>query len=93
VAIGMDAYGYKRSTALAKQRRIEIIEGLRQLGIPIADAEAQRASADTEGDAVDALVLLAAARISQELGLDNWRAHRTRLRNEGRLGEGWFPAG
>ena len=64
--MGLASTGYKHSTESARGRRVGILDALRQGGIPIGDAEYVRAVENSEGDAIDALILLYAA----------WRTHR-----------------
>ena len=54
--------GYKHTGGAAEEKRRLIVDTLRERGIPIRDADASAAVHDAEGDAVDALVLVCAAR-------------------------------
>ena len=78
--------GYKGSGGDPEDQRRLIVNSLRERGVPISDADAQRTVHDTEGDAVDALVLLHAARDA---------SHRTAAEWSNEVGphasiEGWF---
>lgn len=57
-------YKNKKYPVNARKSRAEIVNGLRHSGIPICDKDFNRAVEDIEGDAVDALVLLNAAKYS-----------------------------
>ncbi len=59
---GLPSTGYKHKGGDAEEQRRLILNSLRERGVPISDADASRAIHDAEGDAVDALVLLHAAR-------------------------------
>ena len=63
-AHGLPPTGYKQRHGRAERNRRLIVESLRAHGIPIRDADAEAAVRDADGDAVDALVLLSAARIA-----------------------------
>lgn len=76
--------GYKHSTATAHGKRAAIVDELLQSGIPICKEDRSRAVADSEGDAIDALVLLYAARLTLRRSLSDWIAiGRSSI-------EGWF---
>ena len=76
-----DKRKHKRVEALEKRRRI--VESLCKRGIRISKADASRAIDDVEGDAVDALALLYAARNAKNRLTTSWNEIRTGL-------EGWF---
>ena len=81
--------GYKRSRDRPKgdeKVRKCIVESLRKGGLPICDSDRSRAIENPEGDAVDALVLLDAARSASHRNADDWRS---RVGPNGCL-EGWF---
>ena len=61
---GLPPTGYKQRSGRAERNRRLIVDSLRAHGIPIRDADAEAAIRDADGDAVDALVLLSAARIA-----------------------------
>ena len=65
---GLRATGYRHSGGDAREQRQRIVDTLRERGIPVCDADASRADHDAEGGAVDALVLLHAARNSMLRG-------------------------
>ena len=78
--------GYKHTGREAEDQRQRIVDTLRERGVPVCDADASRAIRDVEGDAVDALVLLHAARTA---------SHRTAAEWSDKVGahasiEGWF---
>lgn len=89
----LPATGYKGRSSDRRQRREEIIRMLKQrFRLPISPSDEHRAVADTEGDAVDALILLVACQISAGLPSEKWLEERTKLRERGTWVEGWFPA-
>ena len=83
---GLPATGYKHSGSEAEEQRRRIVDSLRERGVPVGAADAARAVDDAEGDAVDALVLLHAARNASRRTPAHWRdkvgAHASI--------EGWF---
>ncbi len=89
--LGLPASGYKGGTAAHGDRRDEIIDRLRLL-MPIPDGVAERASADREGDAIDALLLALAAQSASGIAAEQWTRSLEALAAEGRQGEGWFAA-
>ncbi len=89
--LGLPGSGYKGKTASHQVRRNEIISHLRHL-LPIQPDIAERASADREGDAIDALLLVVAAQATSRITPSEWAIHLETLTVEGRRGEGWFPA-
>ena len=82
---GLPATGYKHRDCKAQEQRRLIVRFLIETGIPISDKDAFRAIHDAEGDAVDALVLLCAAR-NASLRSTDWQ------NNVGEYShiEGWF---
>ena len=83
---GLPATGYKHPHDAARRRGRAIVNYLRDSGIPISDADASRAVGDTEGEAVDALVLLLSAhRTSRRTASER----RDVAGRHGRM-EGWF---
>ena len=66
--------GYKHRTLPAQESRARIVNALRERGVPISDADARTAIKDAEGDAVDALVLLHAARDASLRTAAEWAA-------------------
>ncbi len=91
--LGLAGSGYKGLRNEHSLERQAIINSLMSppYHVPIPQDVIQRAVADTEGDAVDALVLLVAAWVSQSLGDAAWQECREDLGEDGRLVEGWFP--
>ena len=91
--LGLPGSGYKGRRNEHKLGRQAILDALMRepYRLPIPANVRQRAIADTEGDAVDALVLLVAAWVSQSLDGDSWRECREDLDDDDRLVEGWFP--
>jgi len=91
--LGLAGSGYKGSLNEHRLERQAILDALMRepYRLPIPEDVQQRAIADTEGDAVDALVLLVAAWVSQSLDSDSWRERRDDLDDDARLVEGWFP--
>ena len=83
---GLPATGYKHAHEVARMHRRSIVGYLCDSGIPITDADGSRAVDDTEGDAVDALVLLFAAHDASGRTSSEWR---DAARAHGRM-EGWF---
>ena len=83
---GLPATGYKKSGGSGERKRHLIIESLRTRGIPIRDTDATVAVHDAAGDAVDALVLLSAARTANDRTAAEWR---DAAGDHGRI-EGWF---
>lgn len=81
----LPAVGYKQQTQAGLVLRQQIVDALLAAGLPITNADQQRAIADAEGDAVDALVLLLAARRSAHRNAAEWSNART----QGGA-EGWF---
>jgi Protein of unknown function (DUF429) len=91
--LGLASSGYKGRRVehqQARQRIINVLKG-EPYCLPIPPDVERRALADIEGDAVDALVLLIAAWVSQALDPALWRESREDLEEDERLGEGWFP--
>jgi len=78
--------GYKRQGIDAEEKRRCILNFLIECGVPISDADRSRAIADTNGDAVDALVLLLAARDASTRPAADWRG---KVGSNARI-EGWF---
>ena len=83
---GLPATGYKKRGGSGERKRCLIIESLRTRGIPIRDMDAAAAVHDAAGDAVDALVLLSAARTANDRTAAEWSDG---VRDHGRM-EGWF---
>jgi hypothetical protein len=81
----LPATGYKGAGDDRREARRRILDAVSQNGVPIPEQIAEVAINDTEGDGLDALVLLLACRISQGLSDDCW--HNARDRDV----EGWFP--
>ena len=83
---GLPATGYKHSGHDAEDQRRRIVDSLRERGVTVCDADASRAVEDAEGDAIDALVLLHAARNARRRTAAQWSdkvgGHATI--------EGWF---
>jgi len=82
---GLPSTGYKHRNYAAQKRRKLIVNSLIEMGISICDEDASRAINDTEGDALDALVLLCAA----------WNASLRSTEWQNKVGEnsnieGWF---
>jgi len=91
--LGLPATGYKGKGNDRRIRRKEIMSALtRDWKLPVRDEDIALAINDTEGDAVDALVLVIACQISYALDRTSWQASRDRLKNQGRIVEGWFPS-
>ena len=67
---GLPLTGYKRRGGRNERKRRRILDSLRAGGIPIRDADAEAAVRDADGDAVDALVLLSAARTANGRATD-----------------------
>jgi len=89
--LGLDASRYKRATDDAMFRRRGILDALeRYLGASL-DQVRDAAECDAEGDAVDALVLLAAAQRVCAMPSSEWAAQRQHLADQRLLIEGWFP--
>ena len=80
--LGLPRTGYKHRTSPGQEARARIVSALRGRGVPISDADAERATNDAEGDAVDALVLLHAARGASHRTAVDWASHPGI--------EGWF---
>lgn len=80
---GLPRTGYKRAGHEFEDTRRRIVNALRERGIPISDADALTAIRDTDGDTVDALVLLLAAYVGSRRTLTEW---------DPKVGdiEGWF---
>lgn len=91
--LGLSAKGYKHNSDVSRDLRKKILAQLNDgpLGSQLSPELAERAAKDAEGDAVDALVLLAAAKCCQELAPSNWVIERSDLEREGLLVEGSFP--
>lgn len=87
--MGLSPTGYKHSTEDARNRRAAIVVALRGCGIPIGDDEGRRAVEDGDGDAIDALVLLYAARCGLRRGRGDWAGMRGR-EPDGLGIEGWY---
>ena len=71
--MGLKSTGYKNATEEACEYRTTILNALRVSGIPIGDAQWRRAVEDSEGDAVDSLVLLKAAWSSLARDPSEWK--------------------
>ena len=69
---GFAATGYKHTGREAEDQRRRIVDCLRERGVPVSDADVSRAVDDVEGDAVDALVLLHAARKASQRPAAEW---------------------
>ena len=84
--MGLPMGGYKNQKCpeIAHELRAKIVSGIRQNGIPIRDNDIARAVGDIEGDAVDALVLLHAARCSICRKPTEW------TKNTWPVIEGWY---
>jgi len=84
---GLPTKGYKTKKGgyAAQEKRRLIVDSLIEIGIPISSKDASRAIHDTEGDAVDALVLLCAAR-NATLRSTDWRNKVGKYSDI----EGWF---
>ncbi len=89
--LGLVPTGYKKKTALAEAHRRAILAALQDALQVDLEPILERAVADPEGDAVDALVLLLAARRAAEFSPDAWARARADLVAHRRLLEGWFP--
>ncbi|MCY4582116.1 MAG: hypothetical protein OXE50_04850, partial [Chloroflexi bacterium] len=86
---GLPDKGYKKSKSRPsgdEVKRNHIVESLRDHGMPISDEDASRAVQNVEGDAVDALVLLDAAKRASGRNLEDWR---DRVGPNADI-EGWF---
>lgn len=83
---GLAATGYKHATSDAEEQRRLIVDSLRERGVPVRDADASTAVHDAEGDAVDALVLLHAARNASRRTAAEW-SDKVGVRASM---EGWF---
>ncbi len=83
---GLEAIGYKKRGAGGERKRHLIIESLRTRGIPIRDRDAAAAVHNAAGDAVDALVLLSAARTANHRTAAEWSDG---VGDHARM-EGWF---
>lgn len=92
-SLGCLRWGYKGKSESCRDRRQLILDKLRQSPycLKIGDADATRALEDSEGDAVDALVLLVAAWLTSSWKPDNWERKRSEMERNGTLVEGWFP--
>lgn len=92
--LGLPATGYKGNTAAHFAGRVSILGRLasQSVGLPITHDVFLRAAEDTEGDAVDALVLVVAARLARQFGTSQWQQQLVRLNQRGLLVEGWFPS-
>lgn len=87
--LGLASSGYKHSTDDAWGRRLVALRALRRRGMPIGDAACMRAVQDSEGDALDALVLLYAAWCGHRCGREEWGKATGSAPRE--LGiEGWY---
>ena len=96
--LGFPGTGYKGKREECREARSAILEALsgapfRVLspGNPTHEQIRERAIADCEGDAVDALILLVAARRSWALPSEGWQQERQTLAARNALVEGWFP--
>ena len=78
--------GYKGKDRNSKKERRRIVDALCERGIPISERDRDTAICDAEGDAVDALVLLHAARKASERTGDHWK----QCVGEHAAIEGWF---
>jgi hypothetical protein len=87
--LGLPATGYKGKTTLHSGNREMILDRLATL-LPITEDVRRRAVDDSEGDAVDAILLAVAARNSCEFGIGEWQKQLNCLGEQGL--EGWFPA-
>lgn len=74
--MGLPSTGYKHSTDLARDRRATILDALCADGLLIGDAERRRVLEDSEGDAIDAFVLLRAAWCAQGRAPRDWSLPR-----------------
>ena len=83
--LGLPRTGYKHRTLPAQESRAQIVNALRERGVPISDADATTAINDGEGDAVDALVLLHAAQGASLRTTAEWAAVGAQASIEG-----WF---
>ncbi len=83
---GLPRTGYKRAGVDSEDRRRNIVDALRERGIPISDADALTAIRDTDGDALDALVLLLAAHVGSRRAPTDWGR---RFGSRADI-EGWF---
>jgi len=91
--LGLPATGYKGKGEDRLNRRKDILRALTDTWqVPVTENDVARAVNDTEGDAVDALVLLVACQVSHALDRASWKNNRERIAREGRSVEGWFPA-
>ncbi len=70
--MGLSADGYKNSSESARIKRIGIVSAIRQSGIPICNDDFECAIGDIEGDAVDSLTLLHAARLTLNRRSSEW---------------------
>jgi hypothetical protein len=84
---------YKGSTGAHKTARQAIIKALQTapFAIPISDNIAAVAVEDNEGDALDALVLLAGSWVATTLSSEKWNQQLARLDRCNATVEGWFP--
>ncbi|MEI8369236.1 MAG: hypothetical protein WCJ31_12450 [Planctomycetia bacterium] len=87
--LGLPATGYKGKTTLHAGNREMILDRLATLLLITEDVR-RRAVDDSEGDAVDAILLVVAARNSCEFGIAEWQKQLNCLGEQGL--EGWFPA-
>ena len=89
----LPATGYKGRGDDRQDRRKEILAALTgDWNLPLLEKDVALAVEDTEGDAVDALVLLVACRINYDLDRESWQANRDRLHEHSCIVEGWFPS-
>ena len=84
--LGLPDKGYKGKRPEARHARQKAADVLRKKGIPIGDAEYRRTIEDTEGDALDALILLYAAKLTQQRELTEWFPPETHWPSM----EGWY---
>jgi len=78
--------GYKGKDSDSEKERRRIVDALCERGIPISEQDRDRAVRDDDGDAVDALVLLHAARTASQRTADQWKQRA----GEHAAIEGWF---
>jgi hypothetical protein len=82
---GLPATGYKHPSDAGRKARAAIINGLVSLGLPLNSDVQEEALNDSEGDLIDALVMLLAGR--DALSADH-KALYNELNRRGLLGEG-----
>lgn len=89
--LNLPATGYKGRQAGRREQRELIVGELRRV-LPITEAIAATAIEDTEGDALDALLLLLSAAQCANADGQLWQRQLQRLEETNRVVEGWFPA-